>query len=142
MVVVHVILAGNNRNPGILKISTIQIPALLQVYEANAGTIATCEAPGVSSVDTIRCCIFIALQRIERIVYRANWRRSRSHHIGSFDVINFSQGVDQFVSVHSRRRFDLEPGREVRRLIIRIIFKCAIDQFTETVRIQRFKKGQ
>ena len=49
----HVILAGDNRNLGILKIFMIQVPALLQVYEANAGTIATCEPPGVPSVDTI-----------------------------------------------------------------------------------------
>ena len=33
--------ARDNRNLGILKISMIQVPALLQVYEANAGTIAT-----------------------------------------------------------------------------------------------------
>ena len=58
------ILAGNNRNLGILKIFMIQVPALLQVYEANAGTIATQKIPGVSSVDTLRCRILIILLQV------------------------------------------------------------------------------
>src|ERR1044071_2929658 len=61
MGVTHVINAGDDCNLSILKISMIQVPALLQIYEADPGTIATEEPPGVSSVDTIRCCILIVL---------------------------------------------------------------------------------
>ena len=128
MGVVISINTGDNRNLSILKILMIQIPALLQVYEANAGAIATQKSPGVSSVDTDRCYILIVLPFIAHIVFGVNlWRRIGSYHIGGFDVIKFSQSFDQFVSIYSRRRFDLEPGREVCQfqLVFWIISPCA-----------------